>query len=180
MEVGSVADWVSGLGTMAAALVALAIYAWDRNQQRHEAPNGVYLDRVPTRHVDETTDKVSYEVRVRLYNGGPNLLGEVILTGPRDRDGHSVMTSDVNRESDGTLTRVKQSRPVLAPGEEGEFVLIYDHEQDLDQFYVAFRDHNGRRWEVNVGTRKRVGRLEARRRRSLTHTMKDVTLRQEA
>lgn len=179
MEFGSVADWVSGLGTTAAAMAAVIIYAKDRRRQRHEAPNGIYLDRSPARHLNEVTDVVSYEVRVRLYNGGPNMLGEVILTGPPDRDGHSVITGDVYREADGSLTRSRPSRPLLAPGEETHFVLIYDYEQDLHQFYVAFRDHNGRRWEVNVGTRKRLGRIDGRRRRKLKHSMKEVTLRQD-
>jgi hypothetical protein len=174
MEMGSLADWVSGLGTLAATATAVSIYRADRKRATRAAPDGIYVDR----HISEVDylGNITYEVQVRLINGGPHLVGEVILVGPRDKHGDEVMPSDVSCGADGELIRTAPSRPVLDVSSEVEMVLTYDTKPDLKNFYVGLRDVRGRRWWLGVDSRRALGRRATRRRKSLKYTTRDVTL----
>jgi len=137
MQIGSLADWVSGLGTAGSLLLGFTILLRDRRK----------ADQT------EATQVVTWFVNL------PDHMVDLNVTNGSDRPIVHVMfclASVDERGKRAARWRMLNLAPVLVPGEGKSLTIPFSefHANGLWPSYVQFRDANGLNWRRNVRSGK--------------------------
>lgn len=132
MELGTWADWVSGLGTAGSLLLGFRILARDRRkEERAEA------SRVVAWFVNEVNGNVTLTVR----NGAERPIVHVMFT-----------RAVIGEHNKTDLVKMLSLAPILLPGANVSMTLPFAefHANPTHPSYVEFRDSSGIQWRRNV------------------------------
>jgi hypothetical protein len=137
MQIGSLADWVSGVGTAGSLLLGFTIL-WRDRRKADEAE--------ATQVVTWFVNLPDGNVELRITNGASRPIVHVgFYLASTDEDGKP-----------GALWTIMNVTPVMEPGESGSLKLPFPkfHANARYPSYVQFRDANGISWRRNVRSGK--------------------------
>jgi hypothetical protein len=163
MQLGSLADWVSGLATAGSLFLGFTILRRDR--QKSDAAEA-------TQVVVWFVNQPDGNVELRITNGASRPIVHVML--------HLASTNEQGRQA--ALWRLINVAAVLAQGEGMSLTLPFDkfHANMSYPSYVQFRDANGVSWRRNVRSgklRRTKGRLIWKQRLALFKSPRRAIIR---
>jgi hypothetical protein len=142
VQIGSLADWVSGLATAGSLVLGFSILLRDRSKADQEEATQVVTWFV--NHPDNTLE-------LFVTNGGSRPTVNVAL----------CLASLDEQQKQAALWRIRNIMSVLAPGEGTSLKIPFEefHANILYPSYIQFRDANGMSWRRNIrsGKLRRTG-----------------------
>lgn len=146
IEWGSVADWVSGVGTTAAVVVALSLnWREQKNRRQQHARNLAF-----SLTLEEPLNRGGhYAVTGRLVNAGSAPVVHAFLVGPPDVQGRASMQMFV-------LEEPPNFSAVINTGRTAQAAFAYTSEPDLNSFVVIVQDAAGMTWCRDVSANRYI------------------------
>ncbi|MWV58216.1 hypothetical protein [Rathayibacter sp. VKM Ac-2754] len=155
IEWGSVADWVSGVGTLAAFGLGLKLLFDDRTRSRRRPADAFasWTQINITRHLTNI-GVLEWKLTVNVHNSGTEPIIWASVAGPEDISETSYIPVHARRDS--------HQNPYTVRGEDGPILkdssrsveLIYKEEHELSEFFLEFADSHGVHWVRHLDTLK--------------------------
>lgn len=150
MNWGSVADWVSGLGTLAAVLFALFLYQREKRDKRYK-----YADNFVTRREIRPPlhDEDTRSVFISLVNTGTAPIPFAFVIGAEDVAGNvhlqlfSFVPSPSGRNAFGSSGTWQ---PTVPPGARVVATFTYPRDVEIGEYLVVMQDAAGASWYREV------------------------------
>ncbi|NQX03692.1 hypothetical protein HQQ82_02645 [Rathayibacter sp. VKM Ac-2856] len=158
--IGSVADWVSGIGTLAAVFVALFLYWREQKDKKNKYIDNIVIGSDVT---EAGPDDDLFSVQVRLVNTGGGVIPYAAVLGEPGIEGNKILRLYVKKPSSSPNRSVLGYYwdPIIQPGTESQVTYEYPVGTPVGEYLLVLQDAAGTTWFREVRRKKYISRSEA-------------------